>query len=242
METEGIAMRYGYRGKRRTRRVKRGTLAVLLVLTAVFLVSCVAGSDPMWIKGLFGIDVANYGNEPTLQEHAPDGKVASELSNTVEILLSDDIELATFENTSQAVKYYRDEILNDMLRDHYTAYTGNTQLLSKVTTVYPQANYSTLIPKKDFENTVFRYFGGTGVSHKDGEIFTYLSRADGYTAPLQAWESKVALQVLTVVETEHTFRMQFTLSDGSDTSTPYSALFVKRADGSFYLSSLGKVN
>ncbi len=232
-------MYQAYRGAGRRRpRLRRGTLLVLLLLTAVFLVSCVAGSNPLWIKGLFGIDVANYDAEPTEALLPTDGETAASLCDTVEILLSGSTQLKTFRNTSQAVKYYRDAILNDMLRDHYVLYTGNTQLLSEASRCYPQVSLSTLIPKSDFENRVFRYFGGTNVSHRDGEVFSYLSRVEAYTAPLQAWEAQVEIAVLSLEETAHTYRMSFTLSDGSAVSAPYTAHFIKRDDGSAFLNSL----
>lgn len=229
-------MRYRYRGNKR--RTRRGALLILLLLTAVFLVSCVAGTNPLWIRNLFGIHTENYSAEPTERVLDADGEPAATLCDTVDILLAGSIHLTPFQNTSQAVKYYRDEILNDMLRDNYTLYNGNSQLLATAESAYPNTVLSTLIPEEDFENTVFRYFGDTGIKHADGEVFTYLSRADAYTAPLQARKSGVEIQVESIEETSNTYRMYFTLADTDRVSDLYTSVFVKRDGGTCYLYSL----
>ena len=91
---------------------------------------------------------------------------------------------------------------------------------------------------KDFENVVFRFFGGTSVSHKNGDAFSYLSRAGYYTSPMQARECAAEVEVLELYETEHTYRMQFILTAGAHSSDVYTAVFVKRDDGSCYWKAL----
>lgn len=229
--------RYGYR-RRRRRRANRGVLVLMVVLVTVFLVSCVAGSNPLWVRGLFGFDVANYEREEAIGTLPTEGAVATELCDMVEILAAGSIELRGFGSTSSAVKLYRDAILNDMLRDNYTSYTGSTQMLSASGTATGQAVISTFIPQADFEATVYRYFGGASVKHRDGTIFRYIKDAKGYTAPIQAWESAVEICVASLEETAHTYRMSFTLSLDGETSPEYLAVFVKRADGTSYFYSL----
>lgn len=232
-------MRYSYRGRTRHRRrhTNRGTFVLLLLLTAVFLVSCVAGSHPLWIRGLFGVDAANYAAEPIERSLETDSTVSAELCEMVEILISDGTTLAPFRSTTQAIKLYRDCILNDMLRDNYALYTGNARTLAALNDAYPNHAYLTLIPESDFENAVYRYFGGSSVRHKSGEVFEYLGRADAYTAPVQAWEAQAEIELLRLEETLHTYRMTFSLTDGGD-SADYFALFVKRDDGSCYFYEL----
>ena len=224
-----------YRGRRRTH---RGWMLLILLLTAVFLVSCVAGSNPLWVRGMFGIDVAQYGGEQVTQTLATDSEVAQMLCDMVGILTFGSTKLTPFESTAQAVRHYRDAILNDMLRDNYALYTGNSQLLAGVTAAYPKTVITTLIPRADFENTVFRYFGGTSVRHRDGEVFTYLSRVQAYTAPIQAWQSRVLVMPELVAETSHTYRMRFRLAIDGEISDLYTAVFVKREDQSCYFYSL----
>ncbi|MBR2020214.1 MAG: hypothetical protein IKA05_07425 [Clostridia bacterium] len=229
-------MRYRYR--RHKRRPSRGLLLLLLLLTAVFLVSCVAGSNPLWIRSVFGLDTVNYESEPTQRTLGTEDTVTASLCNTLEILLASSTDLTPFQNTAQAVKYYRDEILNRMLCENYAAYVGNSALLESSGTNTPYSTLCTLIPEADFENTVYRYFGGTSVKHASGEIFSHLSLAHAYSAPIQPRRSDLLLQVHTVEETEHTYRLVFTLSDAEVTSRPYTAVFVKRENGSHYLYSL----
>lgn len=235
---EGLPMRrYGYR-RRRRRRANRGALVLIVVLVTLFLVSCVAGSNPLWVRSLFGLDVANYEREESVASLPTDGTVARELCDMVEILAAGSVELERFGSTSAAVKIYRDAILNDMLRDNYAAYTGGTQMLSASSTATGKPVISTFIPQADFEARVYRYFGGASVKHRDGAIFRYLKDAKGYTAPIQAWESQVRIDVTSIEETAHTYRMRFTLSTDRETSPEYTAVFVKRDDATCYFYSL----
>lgn len=236
-------MYHSYRGRtrRRRRHAHRGVFALLLLLTAVFLVSCVAGSNPLWIRGLFGVDAANYAAEPTEKEWDADSDVSDTLCDMVEILISDRVELQPFRSATRAVKLYRDCILNDMLRDHYTDYTGNADALAELNDVYPHHSLLVLIPEYDFEVAVYRYFGGSSVGHKRGEIFEYLGRADAYTAPIRAWEATADISVTRLEETVHTYRMTFSLEDET-ASADYLAVFVKRDDGSCYFYSLDKLS
>ena len=206
---------------------------LLLLLISVFLVSCVAGSNPLWVRGLFGMDFANYREEEILTVHPTDGEIADGLCELVDILTLGDLSLEPFSSTSQAVKLYRDAILNDMLRDNYVVYGGYGASLSNGTAASGPV-LSTVIPREDFENAVYRYFGGTTVRHGDGEIFRYLRREGGYTAPVQARDPNAQVLVKSIEETEHTYRMSFRLSCGEAVSDLYFAIFVKREDSSCY--------
>lgn len=217
---------------------RTGLTILLLLLCSVLLVSCMAAPNALWIRGLFGLDVNDYFSEAPLRQLQPDGAVASILANTVTIIVSDSIHLSPFSGTNEAVRIYRDAILNDMLRDDYSRYTGNRESLDAVSKAYPYLCAATLISKKDFENVVFRFFGGTSVSHRDGNAFSYLSRAGYYTSPLQARDCTADVNILELYETEHTYRMQFTLTANEETSEVYTAVFVKRDDGSCYWKAL----
>ena len=229
-------MRNVSHGKQYTRRL--GLTILLLILCSVLLVSCMAGPNALWIRGLFGFDVNDYFSEAPLRQLQPDGATAALLANMVGIIVSDSIRLTPFSGTGEAVRIYRDAILNDMLRDDYSRYTGNRQAIEAVSRTDPYLSAATLIAKEDFENVVFRYFGGTTVSHKNGDAFSYLSRAGYYTSPLQARECVAEVTILELYETEHTFRMQFILTANGENSDVYTAVFVKRDDGSCYWKAL----
>ena len=225
------------RGRRYRRRTNKGVLLLLLLLSAVFLVSCVAGANPLWVRGVLGVDIANYNTESIDRTLPTDGAVAETLCDMVEILTANSAYLKTFRTPSQAVNLYRDAILNDLLRDNYLLYTGNRYTLSVASAVYA-GNISTAIPAADFERAAYRYFGATGVRHKDGELFVFLRDARAYTAPVQAWESGVEIAVETLEQTANTYRMRFRLSDDASTSQVYTATFAKHTDGTLYFYSL----
>ena len=236
MERRERSLRRMSHTKLHTRRL--GLTVLLLMLCSVLLVSCMAGPNALWIRGVFGLDVNDYFAEAPIRQLQPDGATATTLSNMVGIIVSDSIHLTPFSGTSEAVRIYRDAILNDMLRDDYSRYTGNRQAINTVSRAYPHLSTSTLIAKDDFENVVFRYFGGTSVSHKSGEAFSYLSRAGYYTSPLQARECAVEINIHELYETEHTYRMQFVLTANGESSNVYTAVFLKRTDGSCYWKAL----
>ncbi len=223
-------------GRRRRRGV--GVLVLLLLFTTLLLVSCMAGSDILWVRGFFGADIEEMIAEPVLQTHEVNGALAETLSQTVDIVLDDRIHLRPFRGTDEAVELYRDEILGYMLRANYQAYTGNRDAIERAEAAYPHTVFMTLIPKRDFENTVFRHFGGTSVLHEDGTSFAYLKNASYYTTPISPRERQVTLTVQSLEETANTYRLVFILSDGEETSTPYTAVFVKRDDGTAYWNAL----
>lgn len=233
-----MRLNYHRRVKRR-RRTRRGSLVLLLLLLSIFLVSCVAGSNPLWVRGIFGMDFANYRSEEPLTVHTADSEVADKLCEMVEILTLGDLELEPFSSTSQAVRLYRDAILNDMLRDNYLVYGGYGASLSNGGAASGPV-HSTAIPREDFENAVYRYFGGTTVRHRDGDIFRYLRQEGAYTAPVQARDPNARILVEQIVETEHTYRLSFRLVSGAEVSDPYFAVFVKRDDSSCYFYLLEK--
>ena len=227
-----------YRYRRRKHRAGRGMLALALVLSAVFLISCIAGSNPQWVRNVFGLDPAHYDREAVIGNARTDGSRAAELCEMVEILTQSGVKLESFDTPRDAVELYRDAILNDLLRDHYQLYNGNSAVLSAVPAAYPGTVISMLIPAEDFDRAASRYFGASSVRHKDGGVFEYLDRVDGYTAPVQAWEPGSEVLVESLAETENTWRMAFRLRDGERTSELYRAVFVKREDGSCYFYSL----
>lgn len=231
-------MRRGYSGYTRFRRRRTAILISVLLLTTVFMVSCMAGNSRQWFLEVLGWDVETYASETTERDVTTDDALAAKLTESVRLLVSDSIFLQPFQGTSQAVELYRDAILNALLRNNYTLYTGNSALISTAQTVYPHTVFSTLIPAADFENAVCRYFGGTSFTHQSGNAFTYLERAKCYTSAVQPWDCHASITILSVEETANTYRMRFTLSDETRTSDVYTGLFVKREDGSCYWKAL----
>lgn len=226
------------RGRRYRRRTNKGMLLLLLLLSAVFLVSCVAGANPLWVRGVLGVDLANYDAESVDQNLPTDGAIAETLCDMVQILTANSAYLKPFRTPSQAVSLYRDAILNNLLRENYLMYTGNHYTLSISTHAVCADHVSTAIPADDFERAAYRYFGATGVRHKDGEVFVFLRDARAYTAPVQAWESGVEIEVERIEQTANTYRMHFRLVDSTSAVQAYTATFAKHTDGTLYVYSL----
>ena len=229
----------GYRYRRRKRRIRIATSLILVLISCIFLVSCMANANVIWVRGLLGYDVTDYEGEATVATLSTTDERVGALCAMVDILASDrGVSLECFANTGEAVSLYRDAILDFMLRQKYSQYTGNRGELDRVLAQYPQMQLSTVIPAKDFENTVFRYFGGVSVKNASGALYSYLKRADCYTTPLQGRVYDTAIEVLSLEETQNTYRMRFVLSDDASSSGNYTAVFVKREDGSAYFRSL----
>lgn len=229
----------GFRYRRRRRRIRLTVALIAVLLCSVFLVSCMATANVTWARGLLGYDITDYESECVVAGLSVEDVRCEELCEMVEILSADrGIHLDEFSSTSEAVSIYRDAILSYMLRENYSMYTGNRSTIEHVSAVYPQMQVSTLIPADDFENTVFRYFGGVSVKNESGALYSYLNRAKCYTTPMQSKACRTEIEVQSLEETEHTYRMCFTLSDSDESSVSYTAVFLKRDDGTCYFRSL----
>ena len=230
---------YYYRSRRRRR--NGGKLAILLLFSALFLVSCVAGSNALWLKGFFGMDLADYRAERVEATHAVDGTLSESLCSTVDLLAVGNSSLSPVKKSGDFIKNYRDEILNHLLREGYSRYTGDMDAIREAERAYPNMTVSVLIPKEDLETVAARHFGLQSVSHADGELFTYLDKIGYYTFSMKNWEQEVRVVPESLEETYHTYRLQFCLERDGDLSESYVAIFVKRSDGSAYLRALERV-
>lgn len=227
---------------RRYRRIHRrsarlGTLLLLLVFLGVFMVSCVAGSDTLWMQSVLGLDLGTYAKETVISAPETEDARVLQMMGTLGMLVGNGTRLETFRNCSQLLELYRDRILNAMLRENYGRYVGDQTAKAAVAASDPYLNACVLVPASDFEGTVSRCFGGSEIKNKSGECFSYL-RAGYYSMPIEPWESTVEVMPLSCEETAHAYRLTFVLCDGDDASAPYTAYFVKRSDGSFYLRGL----
>ena len=202
------------------------------------MVSCTAGSNAAWIRSLLGTDVVAYRAEAVIATHEADGDVARQLSSTLEYFLSSSVHLREFRSGGEALRLYRDELLNGLLRQNYTSYVGDPSLLEAVSQAYPHITASVFIPEDDLKAAAFHCLGLSSISNGNGQFFSYLSRAACYTTPLQARALSVRLSVRLLEETESTYRLSFQLEDTEGQSACYRALFVKRNDGSAFIKEL----
>lgn len=229
------------RKRRKLTRPRYGMIFLLMLLCLAFLVSCMAGSDLHWIRGVLGIGNQSYRSEPATATLERDAEPVRLLSDKLVTLAGNGVTLKPFSGASNAVRLYRDEILNAILLENYSEYIGNSAVLSSVRSTYPQLNVSTLIPERILENAVARDFGEGKVSHRNGGRFCYLSRAGVYSLPTQPVTPTSSVEITLAEETAHTYRLYFTLLNGEERSEEYLATFVKREEACPYLDSIREI-
>lgn len=218
--------------------MRKSTLPFLLLLLSALLVSCTAGNNSAWFRSVLGTDVAAYRSEPVLAVLATDGEQAQELTEVMEWFLSGSVQLKEFHNSHQALRLYRESLLNTLMRRNYASYVGNPTLCAAISQAYPHITASILIPQSDFESAASHCLGLSSVSNSNGKSFSYLPRAACYIPPQQARPLTVRMTVLRLEETESTYRLSFQLEDTEGQSACYNAMFVKRNGATPYLKTL----
>lgn len=190
---------------------------------------------------LLGFDTHDYLGEEVTETHAPESDISLELAEMTRMLSISSPLLPVFSGAKEAVSSSRDAILNYMLNENYAKYTGNVSLLTSAAEKYPQYNINTLIPAGDFENIVYKAFGGNEkITHKDGKIFKYLDKADAYTSLGQPVKNEIEITVISCAETERTYRLTVKNKLDGIESPEYIILIIKRADGIKYIKSVAE--
>ena len=213
---------------------------ISILLCAVILTSCSLKNS---LLSAMGFDTHDYEGEEVTSTVAPDSAEAEKLCEMVKILSVNNPTLPEFASSGEAVDRCRDAILNYLLCTGFAMYMGNTDLIEKAEEKYPELRLISVIPKEDFEDFVYTYFGGNAkVTNKSSELFTYLDKASAYTAVTQPIVSRISVEVILCEKTEKTYRLKFRCSLGDVISPVYRALIVNREDGSSYFKSLKIVN
>ncbi len=215
----------------RRRQWRLGTLVVIILLITVFLVSCMAGSNVLWIKGFLGLDSVDLAAESTVRTLDPNGKTAERLSSLVLSVVTGSTKLPSFSSANDAALLYRGACLNALLLENYGTYTGNRDLIKIAEEAYPHTSFVTLIPKEALEAYTNTLFGGSGMGHGSCGAFEYLERVEMYTTAAVVQEPKVTLRVDGLSETEHTYRLCFTLLSSDGSTDAYAAIFEKKEGG-----------
>ena len=225
----GVRVHRNYYGRRRQWRL--GTLVVIILLITVFLVSCMAGSNVLWIKGFLGIDSADLAAEDVVRTLDPTGMTAQRLSSTVLCVVGGSSKLFPFSSANDAAVLYRGAVLNAMLLESYSTYTGNRELIALAQEAYPRTSFATLIPKDALEARINSIFGSHSTGHESAGAFAYLDRVGMYTTAAVAQVSEVTLRVDHLFETENTYKMCFTLLTSDGVFDAYTAIFQKKSEG-----------
>lgn len=211
-------------------------LAALILSQALFLSSCGNLNDLM---NSMGFDVRDYSAESVTAEHDPNGEKAKELSGYVLMLTLDRPFLPEIDGSQDAIERCRDSLLNYMLVNNYSRYTGNIKLLDNAAEYYPYMKITDVIPSREFEETFYRFFGGSvKISGKSGEYFMYLDKINAYTSLSVPQVKDICVDTLGLSETENTYRMRVTLTLGEVTSPAYDIVMIKREDKTVYFNSV----
>ncbi len=215
---------------------KRAMTAVLCMSMLWTLCSC---NTVTGIIDRLGFDTYDYMSETIHTTHEPDSKLASELAGMIRMLTPS---LTEFDTMLEAIPAYRDAVLSYMLESEYARYSGNMELIEEAAKAYPEYQVTQIIPASDFESTMYRYFGGTvKISHKDGIRFRYLKKVEAYISPSAQVQNTGNVNILTLSETDKTYQVTFTVSQGDTVSPEYFVLIIKREDGTLYFKKLKKV-
>ena len=186
-----------------------------------------------------GFDTYDYMSESVLCTHEADSETAVMLEEFLGIIITDSSVLATFENMNEAIDLYRDAVLTNMLDEGYSKYSGNTALIEKAASEYPEYNITQLIPEREFEATMYRCFGGNVmISHKDSARFKYLPKIGAYISPVMPVTGELYADVTGISETDLTYRVRFRVVGEGIESDEYFALVIKREDGTLYIKKL----
>ena len=218
---------------------KRGVYIIIYILSAVsvcFSFTSCSGGVYQSLMSALGFDMNDYEAEPVIKMVGDDDEAYAEIIKMIGILTLDSVRITPFETPREAASGNRDAILNYMLNTGYAGYSGNSGLLTHASEEYPQYNITTLIPEGDLESTVYRYFGGdSSIQHANSVRYTYLSRVNAYTTMGQPLSVTVTVDITNCVETEHTYRVTFKLTDANGDSAEYSSMIMKRDDETIYM-------
>lgn len=208
-------------------------LCIMMVANVFYVCGC---TDSLLDR--LGFDTYDYHSESVLATHAPDSEIGKTLTGMLDILAGE-TDLPEFTGMNRAIDKYRDAILSYMLSTEYARYSGNRSLIEEASRAYPEYQITQLIPAREFEATMYRYFGGSvKITHKDTSRFRYLQKVDAYIAAVAFVPVERTVDILWIEETDHTYRVCFTVQWQEAASPEYDALIVKREDGTLYFKEL----
>lgn len=209
----------------------------LALLTVSLLLVCALSGCGLY--DLLGIDTHDYTAEPSIATLATDGDVAKELLSMIPMMVQNTPHLVPFDTPTQAAELYRNGILCAILERNYSKYNANTELIAQTRALYPTYEITTVIPARDFESTVYRYFGGsTSVDNRSTDLFSYFDKVDAYISVGIGVDNSAEIAITELYETENTYVCVFTSMMNDITAGPYRLLCMKREDGTIYMRSL----
>lgn len=212
-------------------------LTFALTIVSVNFSSC-SGEH---VNDILGIDSTDYEAEEIIGDASTNLDVLSSVTSIISALTINSNILPEFENSSDIASISSDTVLNYMLTTSYSRYNSDKKLLDKAEKEYPNMNITAAIGTDALEDEMYRLLGYNGaIRHADTDRFRYLSKIKAYTPAANAEAQEATLDIISLVETENTYRMTFySVLDGTP-SVQYFALFIKRENDSCYIKALRK--
>lgn len=208
---------------------------IALLLSILMLCTCALASCGKKSGG--GGD--KYENETVIGSASEKPEVISALSEIITALTVDSIDMPCFSDMETAVSLCRDAVLNYLLTTKYSRFSGNTSVLQEAAKQYPNMNITSAIGGSDLEGELYDLFNrGGNIRQGDTERFKYLSKIEAYVPAVAPQACTYSLDIISVDETENTYRMTFYCMRGDEVSPEYLAVFVKRSSGDCYIKSL----
>lgn len=205
-------------------------------LSAILAASTFFGT--LTLAGCASADAVNYSHEETIGVIEAGNEIYRTLEEKLAMLVLDSAEISEFEGAKEAFGLFFDSVLNYMSGKNYARYAGNSELIDAVNEKYPELDVIEAIPASELEATMYENFGGNvKLSHGSSRLFRYLDDADVYVPVTSPVSGGVEIKVQRILETENTYRIEFSLSAG-ESLHDYVALAVKREDGSCYFETL----
>ena len=216
--------------------MKRIMMGLLTLALALFLTGC---STWVNLMSTLGFDTHNYADEEVVAWYEKDSEEAARFTAAVQKLILASPMMTAFSGGAAAYDAYEDAVLNAMICESFSRYTGNAELLAAAAEAYPERELLSLIPAADLESEFYTLFGGSWkLVHKSSSLFVYLDRVGAYTAITEPQFHDVSTEFVSLIETENTYRFVFRNRLGDTLSPDYEALLIKREDGTVYIRSL----
>ena len=182
-----------------------------------------------------------YLNETVIGSASENTVVISELSDIIGALTVDSVRLPEFSDTSTAISKCGDSLLNHLLTTNYSRFSGNTAV-KEAAEKYPELGINAAIGASEYEGALYKYFNhGGNIRHSDTARFRYMPKIEAYVPAVQSVANSFSLEIVSIGETQNTYRMTFYCKRGEDVSPEYTAVFVKRERGGCYILSVRTV-
>ena len=209
------------------KKTKKITKLILPLLLCITLCSCSGG-----ISAILGIDNTDYGAEAVIASLDNTGTVAQQLSSVCSILTFGTGDIICFDNFKSVADEYSDTVLDYLAGTHFEKYSADDKMFSALAENYPELSVNTLIPSYDFENTVYRFFGGdVHLKNKNTSRFSYLDKINAYILTGKLTSAYTSVEIVNLEETENTYKAIVRFSGNNfEYSDDYFIIFRKRAE------------